>query len=1325
MTFRHTLTLALATIVVCHSGMVAQPPGLRGDAGRVLFVENAGQWHRSIALQGRAGQTTIALDRAGVTLAVPVDSAGRLSFLALRTTFVGARMTDPTGEAETPGTFHYPKEGIVAGSFRRVRYDDLWSGVDLLYHTDEEGFKYDFLLDPGVSPSRIGLRYDGPGSMRIDRSGDLLIDAPFGRLREKAPVCYQIIDGERRLVVGRYRVIGHRTIGFAIGAHDRRHPLVIDPCLSVEYATYFGGGGYDVVTSMATDSSGVAYVTGFTRSPDFPLIPRSGRLDGRNYVFVSKISSDGRTLLYSTAVGIPYDTSYFEIERAHIDYESIGADVEVTASGEAVVAMSTNVDSLPTTTGAIARRITVNGSGVVCPPLTFQNVDIYVARFTTTGSLKWGTYLGGVDNDYAIDLALDGTERPSIVGISYAPTCGGNRGEALSYPVTPGTGGFNSGETLRGMETIISVLAADGRSLLFSALYGGAGNDVPGKIGRDVTGRLVVVGSTQSNNLPTTSGAIQSTRRPGSSPGSADLYIARVDVASNALEYSTYICDNGAPRAGLGALPFADRPTHPLLIGFDRQTIRQGLVMLESGDVVIGGTTRSPGLPATGGAFQGAIHNPGGPDTSGYDAFVMRLNLETGTIIRSTYIGGSNLDLFGGLAIDRFGDLVVGLSTASNDFPLSSVNVQGDLRGNFDAALVTLTADLATQTYGTFIGGSRGANRYLHEQSVFGTMVDPQGGIYVYGGTSSYDLPVPSDAIVKANDYYGGYIFKFSAPSEPKIGVTELAIVFEPNTCGDPTTTTFRLFNSGQSPMRIDSLGMKTGQYFAASARQPAPFTLAPCDTTTVTITFNGANVPCRRVVDDLFYVVASNAVAPRVEIPVQGRRTCVYFTVQDSTIDTEYKLGSGDKAGFPVFVYEREPTQYVTIRPDPSNTGYFTPVAGDSTPWPVGTSSIAFNVSVPDTGYYCERFTATVEPCGRVIPLELCLWVRSGIFQSDTAIDLGLISCRNLEIPLRVMNVGNDTLSVRVSYVDGPATRDIVFDPSPDQIKKLGIGQTTIYPTFIQAKGFGKREATIYFWTDEGSREGNLRNVPVRYELDSVAFSLTTQPGTDVAGFGDTIALPVTYEPLLEGRLGVEELTLYARFDPSVLAFVGMSTEGTKMAGWEVARDQHVDSGAIIVLRVTPQGNAITGGGQMTRLLFQSLRGDTTASTLSIRLTGVSAGCFTGLVDQGRLFELTAECAAQLRLLRQGRRTLLRPIAPNPVLDVVVIGYHVPVDDKATIVLYDVNGHEVVRLLDDHSSAGIGEIRFDVRAIPPGLYYCRITVGRDFNETTPMVIAR
>jgi uncharacterized protein (TIGR03437 family) len=97
------------------------------------------------------------------------------------------------------------------------------------------------------------------------------------------------------------------------GPEDVRHAFAakLDASGAIEWATLLGGSGKDEAGGIAVDAAGNAYITGSTNSDDFPLVNpvQSARAKNPNFnstdAFISKISSDGSKLLYSTYLGGP------------------------------------------------------------------------------------------------------------------------------------------------------------------------------------------------------------------------------------------------------------------------------------------------------------------------------------------------------------------------------------------------------------------------------------------------------------------------------------------------------------------------------------------------------------------------------------------------------------------------------------------------------------------------------------------------------------------------------------------------------------------------------------------------------------------------------------------------------------------------------------------------------------------------------------------------------------------------------------------------------------------------------------------------------------
>jgi len=123
-------------------------------------------------------------------------------------------------------------------SFTKVRYKNLYPGIDLIVYTSKRGaIEYDFIVSPGADPSKIRLTQSGPGKMSLTSSGSLAITTPSGTMRQKKPFAYQSINGKREKVSARFSLRG-RTAQMQTGLYDISKPLVIDPIL--DYLSMFG-----------------------------------------------------------------------------------------------------------------------------------------------------------------------------------------------------------------------------------------------------------------------------------------------------------------------------------------------------------------------------------------------------------------------------------------------------------------------------------------------------------------------------------------------------------------------------------------------------------------------------------------------------------------------------------------------------------------------------------------------------------------------------------------------------------------------------------------------------------------------------------------------------------------------------------------------------------------------------------------------------------------------------------------------------------------------------------------------------------------------------
>ncbi|MCD6161600.1 MAG: SBBP repeat-containing protein [candidate division Zixibacteria bacterium] len=185
-------------------------------------------------------------------------------------------------------------------NYSTITYKDIYPGIDLKYHGNGQGIKYDFIVNPGADISQIQVRYEGADNLSITPNGDLEASTSFGPVHENIPSVYQEVGSSKREVIGRYVITAPGVFGFEVDDYNPSLTLVIDP--ELVYSTYLGGRGFsDYCRGIAVDASGNAYVTGHTGSSDFPTQnPYDGNNNGYCDTFVTKFSSAGNSLIYST-----------------------------------------------------------------------------------------------------------------------------------------------------------------------------------------------------------------------------------------------------------------------------------------------------------------------------------------------------------------------------------------------------------------------------------------------------------------------------------------------------------------------------------------------------------------------------------------------------------------------------------------------------------------------------------------------------------------------------------------------------------------------------------------------------------------------------------------------------------------------------------------------------------------------------------------------------------------------------------------------------------------------------------------------------------------
>ena len=484
-TGKHRLACVAAfSCLALQAGGLAQP---FGDAP-LVFEPNRGQWDSSMAAFGTHADGFSALF-AGAEVTYLLGGSA-----TVKTHWVGAAASLKTATAIDllPGTANYyaGKDGSrwISGvpTFGRLRMPDIYSGIDIVYYGNRNQLEFDLVVAPGADVAKAELAFEG-GEVRVDQHGNLIVESAAGVFVQHKPVAYQESDGIRTPVEARY-VLDKGTARFALGKYDHSRTLVIDP--TIAWVTTLAANNDGLGYAVAVDGSGNVFLSGQTRATNFP--GATGTPSGPG-AFLTKMSSSG-TVLYSVYYGGTLSTT--------------ASGVAVDSSGNAYITGVTMATDLPTKN---AYQAALRGTQ-----------DAFVAKFSPTGTLLYGTYLGGSLRDAANGIAVDSSANIYVVGTT----------DSVDFPTASA---YQSGRNSTTFDAFVTKLSADGTSLIFSTYLGGGSADSASAIALGPSGTVYVTGTTASLDFPTTSNAFQTTAVSGAA------FVTRLAASGASLLYSSYL----------------------------------------------------------------------------------------------------------------------------------------------------------------------------------------------------------------------------------------------------------------------------------------------------------------------------------------------------------------------------------------------------------------------------------------------------------------------------------------------------------------------------------------------------------------------------------------------------------------------------------------------------------------------------------------------------------------------------------------------------------------------------------------------------------------
>ena len=572
-------------------------------------------------------------------------------------------------------TPEYPN-GISLKGYKKITIKNLYECIDLVYYEKEGKVKYDFIVKAGADPNKIKMKYKGANNVYIDIGGSVVITTPMGEIREEKPYTYlrnsgievksrfnlnadvisfDVAEYDRNDVIvidptrlwATYYGGNNQDYGLSIctdnygnvyitgwtsstnfpikvlitGAYNQttyggenRDAFILKFSSSGVriWATYYGGNDTDEGNCICTDNSNSIYITGKTKSNNFPTKTVSGghnqtTLGGEHDAFIMRFNSNG-VRIWATYYGGSED--------------DIGWSICTDNSGNIYIAGATASNNFP-----LKRLVGAYNQ------YDAGGTDGFILKFNSNCARLWATYYGGSFGDYFNEIRIDGFGNLYITGCT----------ASTDFPKQLLPGAYNQTSFGGVVDIVILKFNSSSCARLWATYYGAVDKEEGWGMCTDNSGNLYITGYTRSNNfsLQTLPGAYNQTTFGGVTYY-GDAYILKFN-SNNARVWSTYY-------------------------GGDSSDYANGIWADNAGNLIVTEATLSTNFPLQ--TLQNAYNqtNFGG----WVDIFILKFN-SSGVRTWATYYGGTSAEQGKSVCTNNIDNLYVTGYTGSGNFPLQSM----------------------------------------------------------------------------------------------------------------------------------------------------------------------------------------------------------------------------------------------------------------------------------------------------------------------------------------------------------------------------------------------------------------------------------------------------------------------------------------------------------------------------------------------------------------------------------------------------------------------------------------------------------------------------